>query len=157
MSRDILGAIGWLLLVFLAAWVGSRFLPDDWYRGINKPIWNPPNWLFAPVWTVLYLLMALSAWLVWRQFGFQGAILPLTVFILQLAMNSAWTWPFFGRHRLDLALVEILAFWFVLVATVVSFWSRLPAAGAILLPYLLWVSFAAFLNFTIWMMNREPA
>ena len=157
MSRDILGAIGWLLLVFLAAGVGSRFLPDDWYRGINKPAWNPPNRLFAPVWTVLYLLMAISAWLVWRQFGFQAASLPLTLFTLQLVLNSAWTWLFFGRHRSDLALLEILVMWVVLFGTIVSFWSRLPAAGAILLPNLLWVSFAAYLNFTIWKMNQTAA
>ena len=157
MSRGFLGAIGWLLAVFFAAWIASRFLPDDWYRAIKKPSWNPPNWLFAPVWSVLYLLMALSAWLLWREFGFRTALVPLSLFVLQLTMNAGWTWLFFGRHRPDLALAESIVFWIVLLGTVLSFWSLLPAAGAILLPYLLWVSFATFLNFTIWRLNLRPS
>jgi translocator protein len=154
MSRDLIGAIAWLAVVFLAAWIGSRFLPDEWYRNIKKPSWNPPNWLFAPVWTLLYVLMAVSAWLVWRQYGFQPASLPLALFLVQLALNAAWTWLFFGRHRPDLALVEIAVFWALLLATILSFWGLNPLAGAILLPYLAWTSFAAFLNFTIWRLNR---
>jgi tryptophan-rich sensory protein len=154
MSRDFIGAIGWLAVVFLAAWIGSRFLPDEWYRNIKKPSWNPPNWLFAPVWTLLYVLMAVAAWLVWRQFGFQPASLPLALFLVQLSLNAAWTWLFFGRHRPDLALVEIVVFWALLLATILSFWGLYPLAGALLLPYLAWTSFAAFLNFTIWRLNR---
>jgi len=152
--RQVLGAVGWLVVVFVAAWVGARFLPDEWYRNLTKPSWNPPNWLFAPVWTLLYILMALSAWLVWRQLGFRGALVPLALFVVQLALNAAWTWLFFGRHRPDLALVDIAFFWVVLVITVLSFWRLLPLAGAILLPYLAWVTFASFLNLTIWRLNR---
>jgi tryptophan-rich sensory protein len=152
--RQVLGAAGWLVVVFLAAWVGARFLPDDWYRNLTKPSWNPPNWLFAPVWTLLYILMALAAWLVWRRFGFRGAFGPLSLFAVQLALNAAWTWLFFGRHRPDLALVEIVVFWVVLVTTIFAFWRLLPLAGVILLPYLAWVTFASFLNLTIWRLNR---
>jgi tryptophan-rich sensory protein len=154
MSRDLSGAIGWLAVVLLAAWIGSRFLPDEWYRNIKKPSWNPPNWLFAPVWTVLYLLMALSAWLVWRQYGLQLAPLPLALFLVQLGLNAAWTWLFFGRHRPDLALIEIGVLWALLLATILSFWGLHPLAGAVLLPYLAWTSFAAFLNLAIWRLNR---
>jgi tryptophan-rich sensory protein len=154
MSRDLSGAIGWLAVVLLAAWIGSRFLPDEWYRNLKKPSWNPPNWLFAPVWTVLYLLMALSAWLVWRQYGLQLAPLPLALFLVQLGLNAAWTWLFFGRHRPDLALIEIGVLWALLLATILSFWGLHPLAGAVLLPYLAWTSFAAFLNLAIWRLNR---
>jgi tryptophan-rich sensory protein len=154
MFMDVLGAVGWLAIVFIAAWVGSRFLPDEWYRSIKKPSWNPPNWLFAPVWTVLYLLMALSAWLVWREYGFRSAALPLALFLVQLALNAIWTWLFFGRHRPNLALAEIAVFWLILVATIISFWGVHRTAAALLVPYLVWTSFATLLNFTIWRLNR---
>jgi translocator protein len=153
----ILGAVGWLALIFGAAWVGSRFLPDEWYQQLSKPDWNPPNWLFAPVWTVLYILMAISAWLVWRRYGIAGAVVPLALFVLQLILNAAWTWLFFGLHRPGTALIDIMVLWVVIVATLISFWRLEPLAGVLLLPYLAWVTFASVLNWTILRLNSKLA
>jgi benzodiazapine receptor len=153
-TQGILGAIGWLAITFGAAFLGSRFLPDEWYKALKKPSWNPPNSIFAPVWTALYLLMAASAWLVWRRYGLAGAILPLGLFVLQLLLNAGWTWTFFGLHRPGLALFDILALWVVLLITLVSFWKLDLLAGVLLIPYLVWVSFATALNWTIWRKNR---
>ena len=153
-THEIIGAIGWLALTFAAAWLGSRFLPDEWYKNLRKPGWNPPNSVFAPVWTVLYLLMAAAAWLAWRRNGFMPALLPLGLFIAQLLLNAAWSWLFFGRHRPDLALIDILALWLVLLITLISFWRVEPLAGILLIPYLAWVSFATALNGAIWQKNR---
>ncbi len=150
---SILGAVGWLVLTFGMAAIGSRFLPDEWYRKLNKPGWNPPNSIFAPVWTLLYLLMAASAWLVWRRFGIGAALVPLSLFVLQLLLNAAWTWLFFGRHQIRSALIDIIALWILILATLLSFWRLDMLAGILLLPYLLWVSFATVLNWSIWRKN----
>jgi translocator protein len=155
--QAILGAVVWLAVTFAAAAIGARFLPDAWYQRLNKPTWNPPNWIFAPVWTVLYLLMAAAAWLVWRRYGLAGAVLPLSLFVLQLALNSAWTWLFFGLHRPQEALLDIGLLWAVVLATVITFWGLEPLAGALLVPYLLWVSFAGALNWAIWRRNPHLA
>jgi benzodiazapine receptor len=152
--RDVVGAVGWIVLTFAAAALGARFLPDEWYRGLKKPTWNPPNSVFAPVWTVLYLLMAAAAWLVWRRYGIGGALVPLILFVAQLLLNAAWTWLFFGRHRIFAALVDILVLWVTILATLISFWQLEPLAGILLIPYLAWVSFATLLTWTLWRMNR---
>jgi translocator protein len=149
----VMGAVGWLVLTFGAAVLGSRFPPDAWYYQLNKPSWNPPGWVFAPVWTLLYAMMAVSAWLVWKRYGFTGAAVALSLFVLQLILNAAWTWLFFGLHRPDLAFVDIILLWAGILATLVAFWKLLPVAGSLLIPYLAWVSFAAFLNWTLWRMN----
>ena len=94
-TQGLLGAVVWLAITFGAAAIGARFLPDAWYQNLNKPPWNPPNWLFAPVWTLLYLLMAAAAWLVWRRDGLGGALVPLSLYVLQLILNAGWTWLFF--------------------------------------------------------------
>jgi translocator protein len=153
-TTAIMGVVGWLVLTFGAAALGVRFLPDEWYRQLNKPTWNPPNSIFAPVWTVLYLLMAIAAWLVWRRYGIEGALIPLILFVVQLLLNAAWTWLFFGLHRPFGALVDILILWLAILATLIWFWQLEPIAGILLLPYLAWVSFATVLNWTIWRMNR---
>jgi tryptophan-rich sensory protein len=145
-----------LALTFAAAWLGARFLPDEWYRRLNKPAWNPPNQIFAPVWTLLYLLMAIAAWLVWRLHGFAGAPVPLTLYVIQLLLNAAWTWLFFGRHRIGAALADIVVLWLVILATLISFWRLVPLAGIMLAPYLAWVSFATALTWTIRRMNPAP-
>jgi benzodiazapine receptor len=152
--ESILGAIGWLALTAGAAWVGSRFLPDEWYQNLKKPGWNPPNKLFAPVWSALYLLMAAAAWLVWRGYGFSLAILPLALYVVQLLLNASWTWTFFGLHRPGAALADIILLWVFILVTLTLFWQFEPLAGALLIPYLAWVSFAAYLNWTIWRMNQ---
>lgn len=153
-SMLMLGAAGWLLLTFGAAALGARFLPDEWYRRLKKPTWNPPNSVFGPVWTVLYLLMAAAAWLVWRRYGIAAAIVPLVFFVAQLILNAAWSWLFFGRHEVGRALIDLLVLWVVILITVILFWSRETLAGILLLPYLAWVSFAGVLNATVWKLNR---
>jgi len=148
------GLLGWIVACFLAAAVGSLSKPGEWYLQLNKPSWNPPGWIFGPVWTALYLAMAVAAWLIWRRDGFSGAPLALGLFLVQLTLNGVWSWLFFGLHRPGLALVDILLLWVFIAATLLAFWSRHWLAGALLSPYLLWVTFAAFLNFTLWRMNR---
>jgi translocator protein len=121
-----------------------------WYAGLVKPSFNPPNWLFAPVWTALYLLMAIAAWLVWRR---GNARTPLMLFALQLVLNSIWSLLFFGLHRVDLALLDIVLLLGTIVATAVAFRPRSAVAALLLAPYLAWVSFATVLNFAIWRLN----
>lgn len=150
---SFLGLIVSLLVCFGAALIGSRFLPDEWFRELKKPGWNPPNWLFAPVWTVLYLLMAISAWRIWEVAGFGGAIIPLVLFALQMILNAAWSVLFFGRHRPDLAMANIVVLWFAILATVIAFYSVDQLGATLLIPYLAWVSFASLLNLEIWRMN----
>jgi len=152
-TLSALGLVVALAATFSAAYVGSRFPVDDWYAALSKPTWNPPNWLFGPVWGILYLLMAIAAWLVWRKSGFAGAAIPLGIFVLQLGLNAAWSWLFFGRHELGLALIEILVLWGAILGTIIGFWRLNPISGILLVPYLLWVTFAAVLNFTIWRLN----
>jgi tryptophan-rich sensory protein len=146
------GLVGWLVLCFGAAAVGARFRPGTWYAGLRKPPWNPPNWLFAPVWTVLYALMAVAAWLVWRRTGLSW---ECGLFVLQLALNAAWTWLFFGLKRPALALAEIAVLWLVILATLLAFWSVRPLAGWLLVPYLAWVTFATALTAALWRLNRQ--
>jgi benzodiazapine receptor len=153
-TTSIIGAVGWLVLTFGMAAIGARFLPDEWYRQLNKPSWNPPNSIFAPVWTILYLFMAVAAWLVWRRYGITSALVPLSLFILQLLLNAAWTWLFFGRHQIRNALIDIVLLWILILATLISFWRLDALAGLLLAPYLAWVTFATVLNWTIWQKNR---
>jgi translocator protein len=151
---SILGLIAFVGASFLAAATGAVFPPGDWYERLAKPAWRPPNWLFAPVWTVIYLTIAVSGWLVWRKSGFVGAALPLAIYLLQLVLNAAWTPIFFGLHRPDLAFLEIVMLWLSILATIATFHSFNAAAAWLLVPYLAWVAFAAALNFTIWRLNR---
>jgi translocator protein len=148
------GLAGWIVAAFAAAAVGALFTPGEWYAHLNKPAWNPPSWVFGPVWTALYLGMAVAAWLVWKRGGFAGAPLALGLFLAQLLFNGAWSWLFFGLHRPGLALAEILVLWALILATLVAFWAVHRAAGLLFVPYLAWVSFASFLNFTLWRLNR---
>ena len=122
-----------------------------WYAGLSKPRWTPPNWLFGPVWTILYVAMAVAAWLVWQRTGLMER--PMKLFLLQLALNAAWSGVFFGLHSPGAAFAEIVALWFAILATSIEFWKTAPAAGWLLLPYLIWVSYAAALNFSIWRLN----
>jgi translocator protein len=149
----VLALIGWLALCFAAASTGVFVSTGDWYSSLNKPSWNPPSWLFGPVWSVLYCVMAIAAWLVWCQGGWQRQRIPLALFILQLALNAMWTPLFFGLHVPGFAFGELCLLWLALVSTLVLFWRVRPLAGIMLIPYLGWVSFAAFLNFTIWRLN----
>src|ERR687897_1373512 len=120
---------------FGAAATGAIFRPGDWYRRLDKPKWRPPDWLFAPVWTVLYVSIGLSGWLVWLEAGIAGAALPLGVYACQLLLNAAWTPIFFGLHRPGLALIEIMVLWAAILATIIMFWPVTAAAALLLFPY----------------------
>lgn len=149
--QSILGAVAWCAITFGAAALGARSMPGEWYRELQKPSWTPPGWVFGPVWSILYLMMAAAAWLVWRKAGLSTA---LALFLVQLALNALWSYLFFGVQRPDLAFIDILALWAMILATIISFWKITPLAGALLIPYIVWVSFASALNGTIWAMNR---
>lgn len=126
---------------------------DNWYASLSKPSWNPPNWLFGPVWTTLYIAMAVSAWLVWRQQGLSAVDWPMFLFVLQLALNAIWSGLFFGLRSPGWAFFEILALWFAIVGVIIAFHRVSRPAALLLVPYLGWVSFATVLNWTIWRMN----
>ena len=151
--RSWLGLMGWLSLTFAAAVFGGQFTPGPWYAQLAKPGITPPAWVFGPVWTALYAMMAVAAWLVWKQRGFAGASLALTLFIVQLALNALWSWIFFGLHNPGLALAEIQLLWLAVLATLLAFRRHHKTAGLLLLPYLIWVTFAVVLNFLIRQMN----
>lgn len=155
--RRSLGLVAWLLITFAAATLGNLATATsvgDWYHHIARPAWTPPDWIFGPVWTALYLMMAIAAWLVWRRAGFAAARGPLALFLVQLALNALWSVLFFGLQRPDLAAAEIVLLWLAILATLVAFWQRSTAAGWLLVPYLAWVTFAALLNFEIARLNN---
>ncbi len=149
------------LIVFIFVCLGAAGLGavattpeiDGWYKSLDKPTWNPPSYIFGPVWTTLYVMMAIAAWMVWRQAGLAAARLPLTLFAIQLVLNVAWSWIFFGMHQPGWALIDIGLLWLAILATTLLFINRSRAAGALMLPYLAWVSFASLLNFAIWRLN----
>jgi benzodiazapine receptor len=146
-----------IAVTFAAAGLGAFFTSTSvshWYPTLRKPSWNPPGWIFGPVWTVLYLMMAVAAWLIWRKQGFDGATGALGLFALQLALNALWSPLFFGLRNPLAGLVDIVPLWAAILATLVCFWKISPLAGALLAPYWLWVCFATALNFMIWRMNR---
>jgi translocator protein len=142
-----------LILCFAVAvvggWATAPNIPN-WYAGLAKPPWTPPGWIFGPVWSVLYLTMALAAWLVWRR---GNPVAPMTLFSIQLAFNAAWSWLFFGLHSPGAAFIDVLLLWIAIATTTVVFWRRSTLAGVLFVPYLIWVSFAAALNFAIWRLN----
>ena len=149
----LIGLFVSLVLCFGAAAIGTQFMPGEWYAGVAKPSWNPPNWIFGPVWSLLYTLMAVAAWRVWRKAGFRGSGQAMAAFGIQLVLNAAWSWLFFGRHRMDLAFVEIIALWVAILATMIAFHRIDRPAAWLLAPYLAWVAFASVLNGTLWRLN----
>ena len=152
-GKSTAGLVGWLVVSFAAGWIGSRFRPDAWYESLAKPAWNPPNAIFGPVWSVLYALMGVAAWLVWRQAGFTEASAAVVLFVVQLVLNALWSYLFFGLHRVALAFFEILVLWALILIVGVLFWREVCLAGALMLPYLVWVGFASVLNFSLWRLN----
>ena len=123
----------------------------SWYAALAKPSFDPPNWVFAPVWTALYILMAVAAWRAWRVVGLRSV--ALTLYFLQLTFNFAWSLIFFAQHQIALALIDIAALFVSLLATAIAFWRADRTAGLMLLPYLAWVGFAGLLNLEIWRLN----
>lgn len=144
----------WLLVTFCAPALGVFGMPGEWYAGLEKPTWNPPSWVFGPVWSVLYTLMAVAAWLVWCRGGWQAQRRPLGLYLIQLALNAAWTPLFFGLQSPGIALIDIILLFIAIAATMRAFFRVRTVAGLLLVPYLMWVGFASVLNFTLWWMNR---
>jgi translocator protein len=152
-----LALMGFLAICLLAGVLGGQVTAQsvtDWYPLIVKPSWNPPSWVFAPMWTALYVLMAVAAWLVWRRNARHPRVrLAIILFFVQLFLNALWSFVFFGAHEIGLAALNIAALWLVLAATIWAFFLVSTWAGALMLPYLAWVSFAGALNFAIWRLN----
>jgi len=145
--------MSWSLAVFvglavLTASSGAIFTPGEWYRGLRKPSWNPPDWAFAPAWTVLYIMIAVSGWMVWRQAGSVGAAaFPLAVYLVQLLFNAGWSAVFFGLKRPDLAFVEVVGLWLSILIALALVARVRRSAALLLLPYLGWLCFAGALNY----------
>jgi translocator protein len=154
---QFLGLAGWLLVSFAAAAIGgvASSNAEFFYAQLTRPTWAPPASLFAPVWSILYLFQGIAAWLVWRARGLRGARLALSLFIIQLAANALWTWLFFAWRLGALSFAEIMILWALILATLVTFWRVRPVAGLLLLPYLLWVSFACALTYALWQLNPQ--
>lgn len=158
MKKKSIGALVVAIVICqLAGAIGSVLTSPaipGWYAGIVKPSFNPPSWIFGPVWITLYALMGIAAWLVWLRRSEQGsAKQALQIFGLQLALNALWSPLFFGLQNPGLAFAEIILLWLAIVATIRAFYSIKPLAAYLLVPYLAWVSFAAFLNYSIWQLN----
>jgi benzodiazapine receptor len=152
----------WLMLIlFLALCLGVGGLGSiptakgvrDWYPKLRKPLGTPPSWVFGPVWTTLYVLMAVAAWLVWREYGW-GARAALLIFCAQLALNLAWSGIFFGARQIGFALFEIVILWLVILFNIFVFYTLSAVSAYLLVPYLLWVTYASYLNGGIWILNR---
>jgi tryptophan-rich sensory protein len=153
LSSQLFGLLGWLLAAFTAGALGFVASVDaaSFYAQLSKPSWAPPASVFGPVWSALYALMGVAAWLVWRSPGSKGVALGL--FGAQLAANALWSWLFFAWHRGALAAVEVFVLLALIVATVVAFWRTGRLAALLLVPYLLWVSFASVLTWAVWRSN----
>ena len=155
--QKIAGLIFWIGICYVTAWTGAQvspgIAPAEWYESINKPDWNPPGWLFGPVWTLLYTLMGIAAWTIWKKFGFGKAKAALSMFFVQLFLNGLWSQLFFGAQEIGWAFFEIILLLAAIIVTTYLFYQKSVAAGWLMVPYILWVSFATVLNGTIWWMN----
>lgn len=140
-----------VVLVLVAASTGAIFKPGVWYERLDKPSWTPPNIAFPIVWSILYVMIAMAGWLVWREVGWS---LPIVLWGAQLFVNAAWSWLFFGRRRMDLALIDVGALWLVIAGFILTAWPISTTASLLFLPYLVWVSIAAALNRSV--LNRNP-
>ncbi len=156
-GRSVLALAAFVLGCLAAGGLGAVLSGEmgggEWYAALERPPLTPPSWVFGPVWTTLYVLMGVAAWLVWRHYPCRGTLPALTLFFVQLALNVAWSPLFFGLHNPTAALVDLAALWVALVATTVLFFRVSIAAGVLLLPYLVWTTFAAYLNIAIVALN----
>jgi len=155
--KQALGLVVSLLASFAAAAIGGLASVDagDFYGTLTQPSWAPPAWAFGPVWSVLFVLMSLAAWLVWRERGLRGARSALTLHAAQLVANALWSWLFFAWRQGAWAFVEVVVLWALVAATAVLFWRLRPLAAVLLVPYLGWVGFAAALNLALWRLNPD--
>lgn len=155
MQSTVVSLAAWILGTCVAAISGAvtAKTAQSFYGSLRKPSWAPPPWLFGPAWSVLYVLMAVAAWRVWRAYGFDGARTELTLYGVQLALNAAWSWFFFVKRSGFLATLEVSALLTAVIATAIAFALRDPIAGALFVPYVLWVSFASALTVSVWRRN----
>jgi len=155
--NQLYGLTCWLLVSIVAAAIGAAasIQAADFYAQLHQPSWAPPAQVFGPVWSCLYLLMGFAAWLVWRQEKNDFQRVALTLFLIQLGFNALWSWLFFSWHLGALAFADVLLLLALIIATLITFWRIRPLAGALLLPYLLWVSFASALNYSVWQLNPQ--
>ena len=155
-QRDIAGLLVFLVICFGVSIAGGAVTASSvgtWYQTLQKPPFNPPDWLFAPVWTVLYVMMAVAGWRVWRTHGLRGARAAMALFGIQLALNLAWSFVFFGYRLIGAALIEIVVLLVAIVLTTILLWRRDRVAGVLFIPYAGWVAFATALNFALWQLN----
>lgn len=154
-SQQLAGLVAWLALAFAAAAVGAvaSVQAASFYSQLARPSWAPPPSVFGPVWSALYALMAIAAWLVWRQPTDERRTLPIALFAAQLAVNALWSWLFFAWHLGAGAFVDVLVLLALIVATIIAFWRVRPLAGILLLPYFAWVGFASALTWSVWQSN----
>jgi tryptophan-rich sensory protein len=155
-AAQVAGFAGWLALCFAASALGALASRDAgaFYAALTRPAWSPPAWLFGPVWSVLFLTMAVAAWLVWRvPHAGRWKSMALALFVAQLVANALWSWLFFAWHLGGAAFADVLLLWLLVAATIAAFWRIQPVAGMLLVPYLLWVTFASALNWALWQAN----
>ena len=156
-QKQVIGLVGWLVVSFATSAIGAvaSIQAKSFYTQLTQPSWAPPSSVFGPVWFVLYALMAIAAWLVWRSGGFRANRAALSLFLVQLALNALWSWLFFAWHYGAWAFADIVLLWGLIVVTLICFWRVRPLAGVLLIPYLLWVSFASALNYSVWQFNPQ--
>ena len=155
-KRDFLGLFVFIILCLTVSAAGGAVTAtsvNTWYQVLEKPSFNPPDWVFAPVWTTLYVLMGLSSWRIWRCRASKAKQLALAIFGIQLFLNFVWSVLFFGLQRIDLALVEIAVLFIAILANIALYWRIERLAGLLLLPYAAWVAFAIMLNISLWLLN----
>jgi benzodiazapine receptor len=156
-NRDLLGLIALVVLCLTVSGVGGAITAtsvDIWYQALEKPPFNPPDWVFAPVWTALYILMGVATWRVWRLRSFENTRKALSIFAVQLGLNLAWSFLFFGLQRIDLALVEIFILLVAITVNTIIFWRVDRLAGLMFVPYVVWVTYATVLNASLWLLNE---
>ncbi|MCC5908798.1 MAG: tryptophan-rich sensory protein [Balneolaceae bacterium] len=155
--KSVAGFVFWLGICYFTAWIGAQVSPgiasSVWYDSIQKPDWNPPAWVFGPVWTTLYTMMGVAGWLVWKNYGFTDAKAALSVFLIQLILNGLWSQIFFGLQEPGWAFLEIILLLAAIILTTILFFEKNRVAGWLMIPYILWVSFATVLNGAIWWLN----
>lgn len=140
-----------VLLVVAAAWTGSNYRPGEWYASLSKPDFTPPNWLFPVAWTILYAMIAIAGWRVWKAGG--GLSAAVVIWGVGLLLNASWSYVMFGAHEIGWALINVYALLAAVFAFIVAAWPIDRAAALMFVPYALWVSFASMLNFAIWQLN----
>lgn len=156
MRGNIFSLIVFVFICLAAAGIGSFFTAksvSSWYITLSKPVWNPPNWVFGPVWTFIYLTIAVSGWLTWRQVSIFDNPVIYIIFGLQLILNMAWSGIFFALQQPGWAFVDIIFLWLLIISYIVFDWPVSKWASILFIPYFLWVGFAAILNFSIWQLN----